>query len=149
MPVVGVLGSLRPHRSALLRAYVILVLAAAGMVSLFGGFAWTDLLVVVFVCFAIVQLLVLGGVFVSLKRLASSVEKLRFEMDKKLDPAVAGRHREADLFGEFLHGHAAVGLQQAEDLAVDGVESMHWDELSGWSQIVVIYPNIRLYVARI
>lgn len=48
-----------------------------------------NLLVVVFICFAIVQLLVLGGVFVSLKKLASSVEKLRFEMDKKLDPAVA------------------------------------------------------------
>src|SRR5437588_182987 len=35
---------------------------------------------------------------------------------KKLDPAVAGRHGQADLVGELLHGHAAVGLQQAENL---------------------------------
>jgi methyl-accepting chemotaxis protein len=44
---------------------------------------------VVFICVAIIiQLCVLGGVFVSLKRLASTVERLHFEMDKKLDPAV-------------------------------------------------------------
>ena len=68
---------------------------------------------------------------------------------QQLDPAVAGRHREADLFGEFLHGHAAVGLQQAEDLAVDGVEGLHWDELGVWRLDMGFYPNIWVYVARI
>lgn len=48
-----------------------------------------NLLVVGFICFAVVQIIVLGGVLVSVKKLASSVEKLRFEMDKTLDPAVA------------------------------------------------------------
>jgi methyl-accepting chemotaxis protein len=49
-----------------------------------------DNLSVVLVGLAIVtQLCVLGGVFVSLRKLASSVERLRFEMDKKFDPAVA------------------------------------------------------------
>ena len=35
---------------------------------------------------------------------------------------MAGRDREPDLLGEFGHGDAAVGLQKAEDFAVDGVE---------------------------
>ena len=48
---------------------------------------------------------------------------------QEFDPAMAGRDREADLVGEFLHGGAAVGLQQAEDFAVDGVEGVHWDKL--------------------
>ncbi|HEU0007112.1 MAG TPA: hypothetical protein VFS12_14095 [Terriglobia bacterium] len=48
-----------------------------------------NLVVVSFIGFAvIVQLCLLGGVFVSIKKIASSVERLRFEMDKKLDPAV-------------------------------------------------------------
>ena len=48
-----------------------------------------DNLVVVFVGIAIiVQLALLGGVFVSIKKIASSVERLRLETDKKLDPAV-------------------------------------------------------------
>jgi hypothetical protein len=34
---------------------------------------------------------------------------------------MARRDRQADLVGELLHRGAAVGLQQAEDLAVDGV----------------------------
>ncbi len=51
---------------------------------------------------------------------------------QQLDPAMAGRHRQPDLVGEFLHGHAAVGLQQAQDLAVDGVEGRHWYELVDW-----------------
>ena len=63
------------------------------------------------------------------------------------DPAVAGRHGQADLVGEFLHGHAAVGLQQAENLAVDGVEVGHWDELMVFRRVVVNYPNIGRYVA--
>jgi hypothetical protein len=42
---------------------------------------------------------------------------------------MAGRDRKADLVGEFLHGHPAVGLQQAEDFAVDGIEDVHWYEL--------------------
>jgi hypothetical protein len=60
---------------------------------------------------------------------------------------MAGRHRQADLFGEFLHGHAAVGLQQAEDLAVNGVEGVHWDETMVWRLGVGFYPNIGVYVA--
>ena len=48
---------------------------------------------------------------------------------QQFDPAVAGRHRQADLVGELLHGDAAVGLQLAQDLAVDGVEGGHWNEL--------------------
>jgi len=40
---------------------------------------------------------------------------------QKLDPAMARRDRQADLVGELLHGGAAVGLQQAQDLAVDGI----------------------------
>ncbi len=40
---------------------------------------------------------------------------------QKLYAAMARRDRETDLVGEFLHGGAAVGLQQAEDLAVDGI----------------------------
>ena len=48
-----------------------------------------DNLVVVFVGVAIIiQLALLGGVFVSIKKIASSVERLRLETDKKLDPAV-------------------------------------------------------------
>ena len=60
---------------------------------------------------------------------------------------MAGRHRQADLVGEFLHGHPAVGLQQAENLAVDGVEGGHWDELMVWREFVGNYPNIGRYVA--
>ena len=48
---------------------------------------------------------------------------------QQLDAAMAGRDRQADLVGELLHGGAAVGLQQAEDFAVDGVERVHWDKL--------------------
>ena len=48
-----------------------------------------DNLVVVFIGIAIIiQLALLGGVLVAIKKIASSVERLRFEMDKKLDPAV-------------------------------------------------------------
>ena len=36
--------------------------------------------------------------------------------------AVAWRHRQPDLNGEVLHGDAAVGLKNRQDLAVDGVE---------------------------
>jgi methyl-accepting chemotaxis protein len=36
----------------------------------------------------VVQVCVLSGIFVSIKKLASNVERLRFEMDKKFDPAV-------------------------------------------------------------
>jgi methyl-accepting chemotaxis protein len=36
----------------------------------------------------VVQVCVLGGIFVSIKKVASNVERLRFEMDKKFDPAV-------------------------------------------------------------
>jgi methyl-accepting chemotaxis protein len=49
-----------------------------------------DNLVVVFIGIAIIiQLALLGGVFVSIKKIASSVERLRLETDRKLDPAVA------------------------------------------------------------
>ena len=51
--------------------------------------------------------------------------------------------------GEFGHGDAAVGLQQREDLAVDGVEGMHWDKLRLLDFRVVIYPNFAGYVAKI
>ena len=47
---------------------------------------------------------------------------------QQLDPAMAGRHREPDLVGEFLHGQPAVVLEQSEDFPVDGVEVWHWDE---------------------
>ena len=36
----------------------------------------------------VVQVCVLSGIFVSIKKLASNVERLRLEMDKKFDPAV-------------------------------------------------------------
>jgi methyl-accepting chemotaxis protein len=36
----------------------------------------------------VVQVCVLSGIFISIKKLASNVERLRFEMDKKFDPAV-------------------------------------------------------------
>jgi hypothetical protein len=38
-------------------------------------------------------------------------------------------------------------LQQAENLAVDGVEGGHWDELAEMGLEVVIYPNNPGYVA--
>jgi len=51
-----------------------------------------DNLVVTFIgltaCTIVVQVCILGGIFVSIKKLASNVERLRFEMDKKFDPAV-------------------------------------------------------------
>src|ERR1035437_1048573 len=68
---------------------------------------------------------------------------------QKLDPAMARRHRQADLVGELLHGGAAVGLQQAEDFAVDGVQRVHLDELWFSGSEVGIYPNFQMYVARI
>src|ERR1700675_1831068 len=68
---------------------------------------------------------------------------------QQLHPAMARRHRQADLVGQLLHGHAAVGLQQAEDLAVNGVEGVHWDKLGLWGVGLVIYPNIWGYVAGI
>ena len=51
--------------------------------------------------------------------------------------------------GSDLHArkHAAVGLQQAEDLAVDGVEGVHWNELWQMGPKVGFYPNIVGYVA--
>jgi hypothetical protein len=60
---------------------------------------------------------------------------------------VTGRHGKANLVGELLHGHAAVGLQQAEDFAVDGVEGVHWNELWQMGPKVGFYPNIAGYVA--
>ena len=36
----------------------------------------------------VVQVFVLGGIFVSIKKLAFNVERLRFEMDQKIDPAL-------------------------------------------------------------
>src|SRR6185437_1732705 len=68
---------------------------------------------------------------------------------QKPDPAVARRDREADLVGELLYGHAAVGLEQAEDFAVDGVEGVHWYKLMVMGVRLVVYPNIAGYVARI
>src|SRR6202035_3113042 len=65
----------------------------------------------------------------------------------QLDAAMAGRNRQADLVGQLLHGAPAVGLQQAENLAVDGVEGVHWYELAGMGPEVVIYPNNPGYVA--
>ena len=67
----------------------------------------------------------------------------------ELDAAMARRHRQADLVGEFLHGGAAVGLQQAEDFAVDGVERVHWDKLWIMDAGVGFYPNLWGFVARI
>src|SRR5712692_2339681 len=68
---------------------------------------------------------------------------------QKFHPAMAGRDRQADLVGELLHGRAAVGLQQAEDFAVDGVKRMHWDKLWLAGSDVGFYPNFWRYVARI
>ena len=63
-----------------------------------------DNLVVVFIGIAIIiQLALLGGVFVSIKKIASSVERLRLETDKRIDPAVTE-------FREFL-GDARLVLQ--------------------------------------
>jgi len=62
---------------------------------------------------------------------------------------MARRDRQADLVGELLHGGAAVGLQQAEDLAVDGIKRVHWDKLWLAGSEVVIYPNLPRYVAKI
>ena len=36
----------------------------------------------------VVQVCVLGGIFVSIKKMASNVERVRFDMDKKIDPAL-------------------------------------------------------------
>ena len=36
----------------------------------------------------VVQVCVLGGVFISIKKLAFNVERMRFEMDQKVDPAL-------------------------------------------------------------
>src|SRR5712672_1488716 len=68
---------------------------------------------------------------------------------QKFDAAMAWRDRQTNLVGEFLHGGAAVGLQQAEDFAVDGIQRVHWDRLSSEGSGLVIYPNSRRYVARI
>src|ERR1700722_17243304 len=68
---------------------------------------------------------------------------------QQLDPAVAGGDRQPDLVGEFGHGEAAVGLQQAEDFTVDGIKLMHWDKLWLFHWMVGIYPNFRMYAAKI
>jgi hypothetical protein len=68
---------------------------------------------------------------------------------EQLDAAMAGRDRQPDLVRQLLHRHAAVGLQQAEDLAVDSVEGRHWNELVNWSRRVGIYPKYPTDVARI
>src|ERR1700676_1327848 len=68
---------------------------------------------------------------------------------QQFDPSVAWRHRQADLVGQFLHGGAAVGLQQAEDFTVDGIQGVHWDKLCLAGFGLVIYPNLARYVARI
>jgi hypothetical protein len=67
---------------------------------------------------------------------------------QQLHPAMAGRDRQADLVGELLHGHAAVGLEQAEYLAVDGVEGGHWDKLMVCGVVLVFYPNFLGYAAK-
>ena len=36
----------------------------------------------------VVQVCVLGGIFISIKKMASNVERVRFDMDKKIDPAL-------------------------------------------------------------
>jgi hypothetical protein len=56
---------------------------------------------------------------------------------------------ESPTFGEFGHGHAAVGLQQREDFAVDGIEGNHWDEPHKMKARVVKYPNSGGYSAKI
>src|SRR6266567_8570955 len=68
---------------------------------------------------------------------------------QELDPAMARRDRQADLVGELLHGGAAVGLQQAEDLAVDGIKRVHWNKLWLSGSELGIYPNLPRYVAKI
>jgi len=68
---------------------------------------------------------------------------------EKFHPAVARRDRQADLVGELLHGGAAIGLQQGEDLAVDGIQGMHWDKLWLEGSGLVFYPNSGGYVAEI
>jgi hypothetical protein len=67
---------------------------------------------------------------------------------QQFDAAMTGRDRQADPVGELLHGDAAVGLQRAEDLAVDGVQAVHWDKLWLLGSGLVIYPNFWRYVAR-
>src|SRR5712664_660084 len=61
---------------------------------------------------------------------------------EQFDAAVARRHREPDLVGEFLHGDAAVGLQQRENLAVDGVEGVHWDKPCQIEARLIKYTNM-------
>jgi len=68
---------------------------------------------------------------------------------QELDAAMARRNRQADLVGKLLHRHPAVGLQQAENFAVDGVEGLHWYKLWVMGSIVGIYPNFGRYVATI
>ncbi len=67
----------------------------------------------------------------------------------QLDPTMAWRGGKADLVGEFLHRHAAVGLQQAEDLAVDGVKGIHWHKLGLQGLFLVFYANFAGDVAMI
>ena len=62
---------------------------------------------------------------------------------------MAWRNRKPDLVGKLGHGHAAVGLQQEQDFAVDGVEGMHWDESREMEKEVVGYPNLGRYGAKI
>jgi hypothetical protein len=56
----------------------------------------------------------------------------------------AGRCRQADVLGQFGHGHAALALQHVEDLAVDAVEFGHFtsrlglDDSSRWIPL----PNL-------
>src|SRR6202795_3079484 len=68
---------------------------------------------------------------------------------QQFHPAMARRYRQADLVGQFLHGHAAVGLQQAEDFAVDGVERLHWNKLGYEGEALEFYTNNRRYGAKI
>ena len=48
----------------------------------------------------VVQVCVLGGIFISIKKMASNVERLRFDMDKKIDPALTEFR---DVLGDAKH----------------------------------------------
>ncbi len=62
---------------------------------------------------------------------------------------MTGRDREPDFLGEFGHGDAAIGLQMAEDFAVDGVQGMHWYEPLVWWLVLGNYPKTSGYAAKI
>src|SRR6185503_12180961 len=59
---------------------------------------------------------------------------------EKLHAAMARRNREANLLGKLLHRGAAITLQNIQDLAVDGIQALHWNKLGIAGVSLVTYP---------